>query len=69
MRNLDIADSRQKIEQYAAQPMEQGQLRVEHGTLFGDLPEGGSSRIASNPTLDGTEEAALDEAAIESGVD
>jgi argininosuccinate synthase len=69
MRNLDIADSRDKLEQYATQPMEQGQLLVEHGTLFGDLPEGGFPRIASNPQLEGTEEAALEEAAIESGVD
>lgn len=69
MRNLDIADSREKLEQYAAQPVEQGQLLVEHGTLFGDLPAGGSERIARNPDLQGSEEAALEEAAMESGVD
>ena len=69
MRNLDIADSRDKLEQYAGQPLDQGTLLVEHGTLFGDLPEGGFPRIASNPARDGDDEAALDEAAIESGVD
>src|SRR3712207_4789232 len=31
MRNLDIADSRMKLEQYAAQPLEEGQVLVEHG--------------------------------------
>ena len=37
MRNLDIADSRAKLELYAAQPLDQGQVLVEHGTLFGEL--------------------------------
>ncbi len=69
MRNLDIADSRDKLEQYAGQPLDQGTLLVEHGTLFGDLPEGGFPKIATNPERDGSEEVALDEAAIESGVD
>src|SRR6201986_3041661 len=41
MRNLDIADSRAKLEAYAGQPMEQGTVLVEHGTLFGELPAGG----------------------------
>ncbi len=36
MRNLDIADSRWKLEMYADQPVEQGQVLVEHGTLFGE---------------------------------
>lgn len=69
MRNLDIADSRDKLEQYAGQPLDQGTLLVEHGTLFGDIPQGGFDSIASNPLRDGSEEAALDGAAIESGVD
>jgi argininosuccinate synthase len=69
MRNLDIADSRDKLEQYADQPLDEGTLLVEHGTLFGDLPEGGFTRIASNPGRDGDEEAVLDGAAIEEGVD
>lgn len=69
MRNLDIADSRDKLEQYAGQPLDQGTLLVEHGTLFGDLPEGGFPRIATNPAVDGSDEAALEDAAIEEGVD
>ena len=69
MRILDIADSRDKLEQYAGQPLDQGTVLVEHGTLFGDIPQGGFDSIASNPLRDGSEEAALDGAAIESGVD
>ena len=42
MRNLDIADSRAKLELYAAQPLDQGQVLVENGTLFGELPAGGA---------------------------
>ncbi|MEP9385492.1 argininosuccinate synthase [Nocardioides sp. KR10-350] len=69
MRNLDIADSRAKLEAYAAQPLDQGQVLVEHGTLFGELPAGGYDRISANPALKGDEEAALDEAAMEFGTD
>ena len=43
MRNLDIADSRAKLEAYAGQPQEQGTVLVEHGTLFGELPSAGST--------------------------
>src|SRR5687768_4810845 len=60
MRNLDIADSRAKLELYAAQPVEQGQVLVEHGTLYGELEAGGYDRIASNPAAGGAEEEALD---------
>ena len=49
MRNLDIADSRAKLELYAEQPNDQGQLLVENGTLFGALPAGGYDRITDNP--------------------
>ena len=49
MRNLDIADSRAKLEVYAGQPVEQGQLLVENGTLFGELPAGGYDQITDNP--------------------
>ena len=68
MRNLDIADSRAKLEAYAGQPIEQGTVLVEHGTLFGELPPGGFDRIAER---DGEPEpvAALDEAALEAGTD
>ena len=69
MRNLDIADSRAKLELYASQPIDQGQLLVEHGTLFGALPAGGAAVIATNPAVAGDEEAALDAAAMEVGTD
>jgi argininosuccinate synthase len=67
MRNLDIADSRAKLEMYAAQPLDQGQVLVEHGTLFGELPAGGADRIAANPGAEDNE--LLDHAALESGTD
>ncbi len=69
MRNLDIADSREKLEVYASQPIDQGTVLVEHGTLFGELPAGESDRISIDPTLTGSEESALDGAAMESGTD
>jgi hypothetical protein len=59
MRNLDIADSRSKLEAYAAQPLDQGQVLVEHGTLFGELEVGGAEVIADNPAVEGDEENAL----------
>ncbi len=74
MRNLDIADSRGKLEQYAAQSG--GQLGRTY--LFGELEDSGLSehgaeRIAANPAgIDGaplTDESVLDGAAMESGVD
>ena len=68
MRNLDIADSRAKLELYAGQPLDQGQVLVENGTLFGALPAGGAAQIVVNPAP-GDDEAALDHAAIEAGVD
>jgi argininosuccinate synthase len=68
MRNLDIADSRAKLEAYAAQPLEQGTVLVEHGTLFGELPAGGFDRIAE---VDGEPDPArfLDDVALEAGTD
>ncbi len=71
MRNLDIADSRAMLELYAAQPLDQGQVLVEHGTLFGALPAGGADRIAANPAAveDEEGEAALEAAAMEFGTD
>ncbi len=73
MRNLDIADSRTKLELYAGQPIDQGQVLVEHGTLFGALPAGGSERIAANPDPDADavalDDGVLDDAAMEFGVD
>lgn len=69
MRNLDIADSRWKLEAYAAQPLDQGQVLVENGTLFGEIETGGAERIADNPSLEGVEGEALDAAAMEFGTD
>ena len=69
MRNLDIADSRAKLELYARQPVDQGQVLVEHGTLFGELPAGGADVIADNPSVAGDEELALESAAMEVGTD
>ena len=75
MRNLDIADSRAKLEQYATQAS--GQLGGSQ--LFGELEAAsdiaGADQIAANPTSAGTvgavgpDETALDNAAMESGVD
>ncbi|MFA6575781.1 MAG: argininosuccinate synthase [Nocardioides sp.] len=69
MRNLDIADSRAKLEQYAGQPLDQGQVLVENGTLFGELPAGGFDRITDNPSARDAEDEALDHAAMEFGTD
>ncbi|MDX6359112.1 MAG: argininosuccinate synthase [Nocardioidaceae bacterium] len=70
MRNLDIADSRSKLELYATQPLDEGQVLVEHGHLLGALPAGGGDRIARNPAAEGDErDSALDHAAMEVGTD
>jgi argininosuccinate synthase len=70
MRNLDIADSRAKLEQYADQPLDQGHVLVENGTLFGELPSGGAERIEANPqAAEEADERALDHAALEFGTD
>ncbi|GAA1383399.1 argininosuccinate synthase [Pseudonocardia kongjuensis] len=69
MRNLDIADSRAKLETYAGQPQEQGTVLVEHGTLFGELPSGGFDRIAGAGEGSGGNETLLDDAALEAGTD
>ena len=70
MRNLDIADSRAKLEQYASQSA----VLLGRTHLFGELEaagldEGGAERIAANPAADDEVETALDQAAMESGVD
>jgi argininosuccinate synthase len=69
MRNLDIADSRTKLEAYAAQPLDQGQVLVEHGTLFGELEAGGADVITANPGAEQDQQLALDNAAMEFGTD
>ncbi len=71
MRNLDIADSRSKLEQYAGQPLDQGQVLVENGTLFGEFARGGAEQIAADPAagIARSDESVLDNAAMESGND
>jgi argininosuccinate synthase len=67
MRNLDIADSRSKLEQYAAQ----SRLLLDSQTrLIGELEAGGARRIASNPAAEGDAgDELLDQAAMEAGTD
>ena len=70
LRNLDIADSRSKLELYALQPQDQGHVLVEHGNLLGALEQGGAQRIADNPLEpDELDQEALDAAAMEAGTD
>lgn len=69
MRNLDIADSRAKLELYAGQPLDQGTVLVEHGTLFGELPAGGYDQITANPDGGDEGEAILEDVAMEIGTD
>ncbi len=69
MRNLDIADSRAKLELYAGQPLDQGTVLVENGTLFGELPGGGFDQIVVAAEVDADAEAVLDDAAMDSGTD
>lgn len=61
MRNLDIADSRSKLELYADQ-------LGGRASLLGPIESGQSEQIAANPGVD-AEEAALESAAMEFGVD
>ena len=63
MRNLDIADSRSKLELYAAQ----SRLLERQSLLLDQLEPGGAERIATNPSAGEAE--ALDAAAMEAGTD
>jgi argininosuccinate synthase len=63
MRNLDIADTRAKLEMYASQ----GQLGAGHVELVGRLTPGGAKAIAGS--TDDSAEVMLDRAAMESGTD
>ncbi|MFC7432401.1 MULTISPECIES: argininosuccinate synthase [unclassified Agrococcus] len=69
MRNLDIADSRQRLEQYAAA----GLVTGETARLVGDLEQGGAAQIARGTSLGDDELEQLDEAgeraAFDSGTD
>ncbi|MCD2186412.1 argininosuccinate synthase [Actinomycetospora soli] len=64
MRNLDIADSRTKLEQYAAFGQLTGQA-----AFVGELEQGRADAITGRGDDQGTDESALDRAAMESGVD
>jgi argininosuccinate synthase len=70
MRNLDIADSRAKLEQYVGL----GMIGTAHaellgtGQLIGEMPEGGADAIASRGEVDPDDEL-LDRAAMEFGTD
>jgi argininosuccinate synthase len=66
MRNLDIADTRSKLELYAAQ----GQLGGGHtATLIGELEAGGASAIAAGVDAPGSDVVGLDEAQERSAFD
>ncbi|GLZ54985.1 argininosuccinate synthase [Actinomycetospora sp. NBRC 106378] len=64
MRNLDIADSRAKLEQYAAFGQLTGQA-----AFVGELEQGRADQITGRSEDQGTDESALDRAAMESGTD
>ncbi|MBK8469233.1 MAG: argininosuccinate synthase [Candidatus Phosphoribacter sp.] len=70
MRNLDIADTRAKLELYAAQGQLLGGDLLGAARLIGRMEPGGAGAIAANPGLvdDGDVET-LDRAAMESGTD
>ncbi|WP_300682450.1 argininosuccinate synthase [Nocardioides sp.] len=72
MRNLDIADSRTKLELYAAHSdVMLGRSTLFDATELTSLTEGGADQIALNPAAESNSdvEKALDEAAMEFGVD
>ena len=75
MRNLDIADSRAKLERYAAlgmvgsaQPALIGAAQAAAAGLIGAMPQGGAEAIASRGRVEDDAEL-LDRAAMESGTD
>jgi argininosuccinate synthase len=63
MRNLDIADSRERLELYAAQ----GTLLADHADLIGRLEQGGAAKIAALGSGKTTEE--VEDAALRSAMD
>jgi len=65
MRNLDIADSRSKLELYASQSA----ILDAQAALIGELEAGGGDRIAENLAAEPDAEEALGNAAIEAGND
>jgi argininosuccinate synthase len=69
MRNLDIADSRAKLEQYAAASAAQVGPTQLFAELESGLAERGADLIAANPSTEAADDTVLDSAAIDSGVD
>jgi argininosuccinate synthase len=68
MRNLDIADSRSRLEQYAVQGLVGGPT----AELVGALEAGGANEIADTKQVDEADRAAdeaLDRAAFDAGTD
>ncbi|MBC9957540.1 argininosuccinate synthase [Yimella sp. cx-51] len=65
MRNLDIADTRAKLELYASQ----GSLPTREKDLVGELEPGGAQQIAANPSVDSSDDESLDRAAFDLGTD
>jgi argininosuccinate synthase len=65
MRNLDIADTRAKLELYAGL----GTLTAGDSELVGELRSGGASAISTNPEAQRDSDEALDRAALNTGVD
>jgi argininosuccinate synthase len=64
MRNLDIADSRQKLELYAGLGQLEAQVR-----FVGELEPGGSDTISENAAAADSDDDLLDRAAMEAGTD
>ena len=76
MRNLDIADSRAKLEQYSAvgmigspHPTAIGAAQAASTGLIGAMPAGGAEAIAARGGSDDEAALLLDNAAMESGTD
>jgi argininosuccinate synthase len=65
MRNLDIADSRAKLEQYAALNL----IGAAHTELIGAMPSGGAEAISARDETTEDDDEALDRAAMEFGTD
>jgi argininosuccinate synthase len=65
MRNLDIADSRAKLEEYAGL----GLVGPALSDLVGTMPPGGADAITARGGARDDEDEALDRAAMESGTD
>lgn len=65
MRNLDIADTRSKLELYSSL----GELAGREKALVGELESGGAQAISANPSHPGEDDASGDRAAFDLGTD